>query len=140
MNAKKEGKNSLSYVYKILMNSLYGRFGLNTKSTITDICDKNREKILLMSTGFIYGDLLSEDYYRVSYVSNSGDMMDGTRKQIENSAVQISAAITASAKIYMYPFISREDCYYTDTDSVIFGNKLPEEHISKSVLGLFKLE
>jgi len=50
-----------------------------------------------------------------------GDMMDGTRKQIKNSAVRISAAITASARIYMYPFISREDCYYTDTDSVILG-------------------
>jgi hypothetical protein len=93
-----------------------------------------------MSTGFIYGDLLSEDYYIVSYVSNSGDMMDGTRKQIQNSAVRISAAITASARIYMYPFLSGEDCYYTDTDSVILGNKLPEEHISNSVLGLFKLK
>lgn len=42
MNAKKEGNNSLSYVYKILMNSLYGRFGINTKSTITEICDKKK--------------------------------------------------------------------------------------------------
>lgn len=27
--AKKESKDSLSYVYKLLMNSFYGRFGIN---------------------------------------------------------------------------------------------------------------
>jgi len=33
--AQKEGNSGLSYVYKILMNSLYGRFGINPRSTIT---------------------------------------------------------------------------------------------------------
>lgn len=33
--AKKEGNDLLSFVYKILMNSLYGRFGINPKSTRT---------------------------------------------------------------------------------------------------------
>ncbi|GJW60703.1 ribonuclease H-like domain-containing protein [Tanacetum coccineum] len=32
--ARKEGNDVLSYVYKILMNSLYGRFEINPKSTI----------------------------------------------------------------------------------------------------------
>ena len=40
----------------------------------------------------------------------------------------------------MYPYISREDCYYTDTDSVVLGQPLPKEEISSSVLGKFKLE
>lgn len=43
-----------------------------------------------------------------------------------NSAVQISAAITANARIHMYPYISREDCYYTDTDSVFLKNPLTD--------------
>ncbi|KAL0386792.1 UNVERIFIED_CONTAM: DNA polymerase [Sesamum latifolium] len=50
------------------------------------------------------------------------------------SAIQLAAAITASARIYMYPFISREDCYYTDTDSVVLGQPLPEEWIYSSTL------
>jgi len=33
-------------------------------------------------------------------------------------AVQIAAAITACARIHMYPYISRDDCHYTDTDSL----------------------
>ncbi|KAL2941233.1 DNA polymerase [Bienertia sinuspersici] len=44
----------------------------------------------------------------------------------KNSAIQIAAAITACARIYMYSYTSREDCYYTDTDFVVLGNPLPE--------------
>lgn len=40
----------------------------------------------------------------------------------------------------MYKYISREDCYYTDTDSIVLGNPLPEDLISSSELGKFKLE
>ncbi|GKD72653.1 DNA polymerase-like protein [Tanacetum coccineum] len=58
----------------------------------------------------------------------------------KNSAVQLAAAITASARIYMYPYISRDDCYYTDTDSVVLSQPLPEELISSSILGMLKLE
>ncbi|GJS28896.1 zinc finger BED domain-containing protein RICESLEEPER 2 [Tanacetum coccineum] len=36
LEARKEGNDALSYVYKILMNSLYGRFRINLKSTITE--------------------------------------------------------------------------------------------------------
>lgn len=42
--------------------------------------------------------------------------------------------------MYMYPYISGEDCYYTDTDSVVLGQPLADEVISSSVLGKFKLE
>ncbi|KAE9584339.1 putative DNA-directed DNA polymerase, family B, DNA polymerase, palm domain-containing protein (mitochondrion) [Lupinus albus] len=56
------------------------------------------------------------------------------------SAVQLSAAITACARIYMYPFISRSDCYYTDTDSIFLGNPLSDDLISSVDLGKFKLE
>ncbi|KAK8958377.1 hypothetical protein KSP40_PGU000629 [Platanthera guangdongensis] len=40
----------------------------------------------------------------------------------------------------MYPYISREDSYYTDTDSVVLRNPLPGECISSVELGKFKLE
>ncbi|KAK8967818.1 hypothetical protein KSP40_PGU001741 [Platanthera guangdongensis] len=40
----------------------------------------------------------------------------------------------------MYPYISREDCYYTDTDYVVLRNPLPGECISSVELGKFKLE
>nr|GEY68821.1 DNA polymerase [Tanacetum cinerariifolium] len=40
----------------------------------------------------------------------------------------------------MYLYISRDDCYYIDTDSVVLSQPLPEELISSSILGMLKLE
>ena len=71
----------------------------------------------------------------VSYHSNMEKGPDYW-KPPKNSAIQLAAAITSSARIYMYKYISREDCYYTD--SIVLGNPLPEEIISSSVLGKFK--
>lgn len=139
LEARKEGNEALSYVYKILMNSLYGRFGINPKSTTTVVCNSKRYKHLFKKDEFIYGDKLSEDCYIVSYHVNTGIDEDYWNPPT-NSAVQLAAAITANARIYMYPYISREDSYYTDTDSVVLGQPLPEEVISSSVLGMFKLE
>ena len=139
--AKKEGNEALSFVYKILMNSLYGRFGINPKSTVTELCKEDRYHYLLRNSELIFGEMLSDEYYVVSYWSNTGKVSSADYWNPPRiSAVQLAAAVTASARIHMYPYISREDCYYTDTDSIVLGQPLPEEMISSSVLGLFKLE
>ena len=139
LEARKSGNEAMAYVYKILMNSLYGRFGINPKSTITEVCDEDRYKHLIRHSELIFGDMLSENYYIVAYHSNTETASDYWNPP-KNSAVQLAAAITASARIYMHPYISREDCYYTDTDSVVLGLPLPKEVVSSSVLGKFKLE
>ncbi|XP_071691998.1 DNA polymerase-like [Rutidosis leptorrhynchoides] len=138
LEAKKSGNDALSYVYKILMNSLYGRFGINPQSTKTEVCDTVRSRKLLRRSELISADVLNDNCNVVSYHHNykSNDYWDPPK----NTAVQLSAAITAYARIYIYPYISREDCYYTDTDSVVLGNPLPDELISSSILGKFKLE
>ncbi|KAI3451557.1 hypothetical protein Pfo_008222 [Paulownia fortunei] len=60
---KKRGNDAMSYVYKILMNSLYSRFGINPKSTITKICNLDRYSHLTKKSDFIFGDKLSKHYY-----------------------------------------------------------------------------
>lgn len=139
LEARNEGNEALAYVYKILMNSLYGRLGINPKCSITEVCDENRYKHLLRHSEIIFCEMLSENNYIVTYHSNTKTDSDNWNPP-KNSAVQLAAAITAAARIYMYPYISREDCYYTDTDSVVLGQPLPKEVISSSVLGKFKLE
>jgi len=42
LEAQSRNVNAMSYIYKLVMNSLYGRFGINPESTITEIC--NAEK------------------------------------------------------------------------------------------------
>ncbi len=64
--AKKSGDDAMAYVYKILMNSLYGRFFINPESTITEVCKKERYEYLIQNSNFISGDMLSDHYYMVS--------------------------------------------------------------------------
>jgi hypothetical protein len=137
LKAKESGNDALGYVYKTLMNSLYGRFGINPQSTVTDVCTLERQNFYLKNTELIFAEKLSEEYYVVSYLSGKG--LDYWNPPTI-SAVQLAAAITACARIHMYPYISRKDCYYTDTDSVVLSQPLPEEEIHSSVLGKFKLE
>jgi hypothetical protein len=140
LEAKKAGNVAMAYVYKLIMNSLYGRFGINPKSTITEICNRERyDYLILRKDNLISGDQLSEYYYIVSYVSNKGNVDDSDWNPPTISAVQIAAAITACSRIHMYQYISRPDCYYTDTDSAILGSPLPEDEIS-SELGKLKME
>lgn len=119
--AKKEGNSGLSYVYKILMKSLYGRFGINPRSTITEITDFSRYQELMMLSSFQGADRALENSWLVSYDSETIEYFSHPR----NAAVQISAAITAYARIYMHPYINKDDCYYTDTYSVVLGSPLP---------------
>ncbi|XP_073313483.1 DNA polymerase-like [Primulina huaijiensis] len=139
LDAKKRGDEAMTFIYKILMNSLYGRFGMNPESTVTEICDQKRYEELMKKDTFQSAEKLTDHYYIVNYITNfSGS--DDDWKPPRMSAVQLSAAITACARIHMYPHISRPDCYYTDTDSIVLGSPLPEDQISSSELGKFKLE
>ncbi|GKC57044.1 DNA polymerase-like protein [Tanacetum coccineum] len=121
------------------MNSLYGRFRINPKSTITEMCNFKRYTDVVSFEGFIHGDMLIENNFIESYHTNTRN--DETHwNPPKNSAIQVAAAITASTRIYMYHYISRDDCYYTDTDSVVLSQPFPEELISSSILGMLKLE
>ena len=142
LESKKKGDDAMSFIYKILMNSLYGRFGMNPESIVTEICKKNQYVEYLKKGNFHSADQISDDYYLVKYTSNKSysNAEDDEWTPPKMSAVQLSCAITACARIHMYPHISREDCYYTDTDSIVLGSPLPEEAISSIELGKFKLE
>lgn len=47
-------------IYKKLMNSLYGRFGINPKSTITEICQQDRYNHLIIYSELIFAEMLNE--------------------------------------------------------------------------------
>lgn len=136
MLAKKEDNEPMVYVYKTLMNSLYGRFGINPESVVTEICGRERFSTLVDKERFIIAEELNDRYNLISYVTDN----DSEMNQHRISAVQLSAAITACARIHMYDYIKRDDCYYTDTDSAVLGNELPPDDISSVELGKLKLE
>ncbi|KAL6994732.1 hypothetical protein U1Q18_045375 [Sarracenia purpurea var. burkii] len=133
------GNEAMAYVYKILMNSSYGRFGINPKSMTIEVCDQDRYKHLIRHSELIFSDMFSENncifaYY--NYIETCSDYWNLPK----NSIVQLAAIITASARFYMYPYISRKNCYYTEADSTVLGHPLPNEVFSSFFLGKFKLE
>nr|XP_016499917.1 PREDICTED: DNA polymerase-like [Nicotiana tabacum] len=140
LKARKEGNDSMAYVYKILMNSLYGRFGINPESTQTEVYNYDKYNKLVMTTGFHYAEKLSDEYYIVVYKNNTEWVPDMQWRPPRITTVHIWAAITTCTRIHMYHYISREDCYYTDTDSVVHGSPLPDDDVSPTELGKFKLE
>ncbi|GKF47138.1 DNA polymerase-like protein [Tanacetum coccineum] len=117
------------------MNSLYGRFGINPLSSKTHIGDSNDLKRIMIMDTFVVADVLGEDSFVMSYKENVGISSLDHWNPPRNSVVQLAAAITASARIHMYPYISMDDCYYTDTYSIVLGKPLNKEDLSQFVLG-----
>ena len=79
------------------------------------------------------------DVFLLHYIQNVYEN-SGPWQPPVNTSPQMSAAITAYGRIYMHQFIQRDDCHYTDTDSVVLSNPLLEEDVSETKLGKFKLE
>jgi DNA polymerase type B, organellar and viral len=133
-------KDSADYIiYKLLMNSLYGRFGMSP------IMDKH----LILDS-----DTAKEKYYKddklvITNIINLTDnkelisfhFLKDYNKNV-NISIPIASAITAYARIYMSKFKNKyqDNLFYTDTDSIYLNIKLDPSFISNKILGFFKLE
>lgn len=129
-------------ISKLLMNSLYGRFGmsndlpnhlivnnyeidkiiLDNKLIITEIIDLNNGKSLLT----------------LKFASR--DLESSTDRDPDIS-IPIAASVSAYARIHMTQFLANTDLniYYMDTDSIYIDSSLPDIYIGKE-LGKMKLE
>jgi DNA polymerase type B, organellar and viral len=131
----------LNYIAKILLNSLYGRFGM----------DDNFSEINIIHTDY-YSDFESkffnviidkidlEDYILVE-IKNSVNIIED-ENSTHNINVGIASAITAYSRILMSQFKNNPkiNLYYTDTDSIYTDSDLDDNFISKTILGKLKLE
>lgn len=113
LEAKKMGDGVSDVLSKLMMNSLYGRFGLRVD---------NRE-ILVSKPD-------EKDYYvDIVWSKESGLTMYKKKTEISSfNNVAISAWITSLARVKMYESLVSCDCYYTDTDSLFTTDKLKESN------------
>jgi DNA polymerase elongation subunit (family B) len=135
-------KDSTNYtIFKLLMNSLYGRFGMSPKMEV--------HKILDQSLALKYH---TEDDY---VVTNTDVLLNGkelisffdinerynNNKKI-NISVPIASAITSYSRIYMSKFKNMlgDNLFYSDTDSLYSSIELNDKYIDQKKLGKFKLE
>uniref|UniRef100_A0A896YUU9 DNA polymerase n=1 Tax=Coniophora puteana TaxID=80637 RepID=A0A896YUU9_9AGAM len=131
----------MNFVAKLLLNSLYGRFGMqpsfhsNAFFTFDELQEtiKNHEINNVME--------ISENIFFVSYISADIEDLDASLPKSKNISVSIASAVTAYARIYMSKFKNNEDfnLFYTDTDSIFVDSPIPDENVS-SQLGALKLE
>jgi len=138
---EKNEKNSAYYIIaKLILNSLYGRFGM----------DPNKEKHVIINSldseeifkNFTVTNVINfNDKELISYLDSSMDENEDELSTFMNISVPIASAVTSYGRIFMidYKNIPGNTCYYTDTDSLDLEKELPTEKVGRG-LGQFKLE
>jgi len=126
-------------ISKLLMNALYGRFGMNPEIIITSVLNINDlDKYIQSDKIQIYDKLdLDDEISLVSYVEKKEE----TSNRSSNVNVAIASSITAYSRIYMSKFKHLNDykVFYSDTDSIDLNKPLPSEYVGRE-LGQLKLE
>lgn len=131
----------MNYIAKLLLNSLYGRFGMNDDFVYSAIIPQNDLNEYEKSVGkenIIDVIEMDDNYIVQSKIKNRYLELNDPK----NVNVGISAAITAYSRIFMSQFKNNPNykLYYSDTDSIFIDRPLEAEIISSTILGKMKLE
>ena len=158
-NIKKTTKDPVEKALsKLLLNSLYGKFGMKDIISNMKILSKKEANKITKNYNYSIFAELGEDKVLVKYSSKLPEPLTSlikdkkdklneipisslSRKRGVPSAVHISAAISAYARMSINKFknIPGNPCIYSDTDSVVLPKTLPLNIIGKE-LGQMKLE
>ena len=142
---------AMNLTAKLLMNSLYGKFGMNSETTKVTILD-NKENINKyldkFNTSIVDIIYSSENHIILKIKTNNfipdskNDLFDYTNisSQLDIN-VAVASAITAYARVHMSSFKNNPNfkLYYSDTDNIVTNKQLPD-HMVGSGLGQMKLE
>jgi hypothetical protein len=126
----------MNLIAKLLMNSLYGKFGMKDEMTRLEILDNtteddksyNSELLDMYGTDII--DTVELDNYIIIirkytelFYNEKNDIFHGNETNIA-----IASAITAGARVHMSYFKNNPlfNLYYSDTDSAVTDSPLPE--------------
>ena len=126
---------AMNLACKLLMNSLYGRFGMQPITQTQKFMNKNQ--FLEVCQNFTVNDFidLDEKGLFVSYEDPKN------YKDDHKVSVGIASAVTAYARTYMTKFKNNPlfNLYFSDTDSIFTDKELGLELIGDEI-GQFKLE
>lgn len=143
----------MNLITKLLMNSLFGRFGMSKTRISFDVLHIKDEKIYeyfnedkySIEDMKFFGDKILISYIDYEKLDNnylySGSLKATRANTAHNISIPIAATVTAYARIHMSQFKNNPNfiLLYTDTDSIYIIGDLPREFIGKN-LGQFKLE
>lgn len=125
----------MNYTCKLILNSLYGRFGMRPIITQQKFMMKN--EFLELSSKYDIIEVLDLEDSGLFVIYEDEKLINKDHKV----SVGIASAVTSYARSYMSRFKNNENykLYYTDTDSIFIDTPLSNEEIGLD-LGKFKLE
>ena len=142
--------HAMNLIAKLLMNSLYGKFGMKTEVSVVNIynCSTPESEKAFEEMLEAYGENI-QDYIQLD--DNFVIVRDSIAKlkydQDEDMYhgldvnIAVASAITSAARMQMSVFKNNPmfNLYYSDTDSVVVDKQLPESTVGNE-LGQLKLE
>nr|YP_009690415.1 DNA polymerase family B [Coniferiporia sulphurascens]QEG57195.1 DNA polymerase family B [Coniferiporia sulphurascens] len=124
-------------IAKILMNSLFGRFGLSTWLPSYSIKNVNDFNELIQNFGVdkLHEAIDFDDNVLFAFNTN-------TSNSSSNSNIAVALAVSAYSRIIMSQFKNNPqyNLYYSDTDSIFIDKELNKEFVDPKILGKFSLE
>jgi hypothetical protein len=140
----------MNQIAKLIMNSLYGKFGMRDEITKMEIYNSLtvEDQAILSSVLDLYDstitDILELENHTLIVRNSLTDLTYNEKEDFFHGPevnVAIASAVTAEARIHMSQFKNNPKfhLYYSDTDSIVIDSPLPDSMIG-SALGLMKLE
>jgi hypothetical protein len=151
IQAQLDGNNARRTTAKLMLNSLYGRFGLKYEPSIIKYVHSSDIKQYFIDHEVIENFVIDEEYgiEYIKYTKAPSEVLKNVDRERYNllksktnldgeyvvRSLPISAMITSYGSIEMNPFLNLADnpCYYTDTDSLFLKNPLAEKNVGNSL-------
>jgi hypothetical protein len=137
-----DSSHPMYLISKLLLNSLYGRFGMTLDLVFHEIIDNKKLARYIGKAKELIPDIIDLNNGKsiVSKVNIKSPERESDTASM-NVSIGIAAAITSYARIYMNKFLQDKsyNVYYSDTDSIITDKPIDNKHIGKE-LGQIKLE
>ena len=137
---KKEGQPVFTYFAKLMLNSLYGKFG--QKIPVLEPTGRKSEKKYAVENSI---NLDTGEVWVEKIINH--DIFIQSKKMISiNSVPIIASEVTSYARVLMWKYISTcgiDNLYYSDTDSLITNEKgyqNLQKYIKNGELGFLELE
>lgn len=155
INAQKEGLSTIRNIAKLLMNSMYGRFGMHSilDRTIiipsSKVADFEREYSIQKEIRFENNSLISYTIKDLPKMLGNNSLSIKFKEFIDSLPGRTNEAIASAVTAYSRMLINQAklaalelglEIYYSDTDSLVTNGPLPSEMIDSSILGKLKLE